>query len=212
MALEIDTGDQETKPGRIDDNITKALKVLRSPRLSIPSGEKDANAPDSARKSYNGDADNFDSKYGTRHGSSHLPSSQLKDYGHDGQLRRYRSTSFSKHSRSNSRISKNEKKDEEDLAEFLALEKTCKDTDQPSSNLLSLNSSPVKDLYRSKSNKRPSNRAEMKIDLKSQIYNDSRNGDYFKPKRGTCEDLEKSISLLEEMHLPNASKKSKKNT
>ena len=197
----------------IDENINKALKALKSPRLSLPqSNDKDSN-PGSARKfGRESDLVPSDGEFVTRQASNSANYQNLGDYSKEPRLKRWKSSSHSRHSRSISqRRDHEEKKDEEELEEFLAIEQSCQESDPPSSNLLSSHSSPKKKgVFNQNRRISPYDRSQQRMGMKSQIYTDSRNTDnYFQPKRGTCEDLEQSISLLDDDQPTKGSKRSK---
>lgn len=169
----------------IDENIHKALKVLKSPRLSFPqSNDKKSNRASSRPRIQDEESVGYiDPNIMKRHASNRLQIGSIKGQG-DNQFRRYRSTSRSKKSRSQS-YDKGEEKEE--LEEFLAIEKSCKGTDTISSNILSTQLTPKKEEFPSltKSSKRMETEANViPFDVLDKLESRNTEG-YFKPKRAT---------------------------
>ena len=111
---------------KIDENINRALKALKSPRLSVPqSNEKSNSNNESSRKSaLLKEGPEFkleEDEYVTRHASNALPYSNLSDYNDYTAMENYKSDTNKKHYRTRSHIST---KEDQELEEFLAIEKS----------------------------------------------------------------------------------------
>lgn len=178
----------------IDDNINKALKALKSPRLSCPgSSEKKARVSSRPRVPEDKASAYLDSDAMKRHASNALKIGSSKNYG-DNPFRRYRSTSRSKLSRSNSHQSKEIIKENQELEEFLAIEQSWQESESHGSNAISSTITPKKEKVSSKMTNSQINIAQFHV--VDQI--DSRNTEgYFKPKRGTLEDVERDVNILD---------------
>jgi hypothetical protein len=89
------TKDVSQSSTKIDENINKALKALKSPRLSVPqSNEKSNSNNDSSRKSAfvkEGPEFMLEEEYITRHVSAALPCSNLSDYNDYTAMENYKS-------------------------------------------------------------------------------------------------------------------------
>lgn len=107
------------KDKRIDDNINKALKALKSPRLSVPQGTEPEISFDSAQKQKpeaegEGSYELYEEPYAARQLSAGIPVKNLRDYGQDKTLKRWRSSTHSRQSRSRSNIRQEREGDKDD--------------------------------------------------------------------------------------------------
>lgn len=151
----------------IDDNINRALRALKSPRLSIPQSNEKESKRDSSRSRIREGNEEIETHGLDERRNSGMKLSTLKSYPNN-PFERHRSVSRGRRSRSisqNSRQSKNEVNETQELREFLEIEKSCQESDPPSSALSGL-ASPYKDLskVKSKSSKRiPDKREEERV-------------------------------------------------
>lgn len=164
-------------PNRIDDNIDKALKALKSPRLSVPgSSEKHSKRASSRHKQVDDRSSD----------QLEIFSNPVQSY--NPNLRQI-SSPMNRRSRSPSILSQNAKEDHTELREFLEIEKSCQALESLR-NAVSANMSPSKNVESPKFK-------SQKHSLEKEKPESRNDGISHKPKRSTLEKVKDGSDLFD---------------